>query len=56
MVSELKYVIRSLLNRKGFSLVTMLTLALGIGSATAIYSVVDWVLFRGPPSPPGLWR
>jgi predicted permease len=55
MISEIRYVFRSLLRRKGFSFVTLLTLGLGIGSATAIYSVVDWVLFRGAPSPPGLY-
>ena len=55
MFSEIRYVIRSLLRRKGFALVTLTTLALGIGSAAAIYSVVDWWLFRGPPSPPGLY-
>jgi putative ABC transport system permease protein len=55
MISELRYVIRSLFRRKAFSLVTLLTLALGIGSATAIYSVVDWVLFHPPPSPPGIY-
>jgi putative ABC transport system permease protein len=55
MISEIRYVIRSLFRRKGFALVTILTLALGIGSATAIYSVVDWVLFRRVPSPDGLY-
>jgi predicted permease len=51
MISELRYVIRSLRRRKGFSLVTVLTLALGIGAATAIYSLVDWILFHPIPSP-----
>jgi len=51
MVSELRYIVRSLMRRKGFALVTVLTLALGIGAATAIYSVVDWVLFHPIPSP-----
>jgi predicted permease len=55
MIQELRYVTRSLLRRKGFTLVTMLTLALGIGSATAIYSVVAWHLFRGPPAPKGVF-
>jgi predicted permease len=55
MISEIRYVIRSLFRRKGFALVTVLTLALGIGSATAIYSVVDWVLFRRVPSPDGMY-
>ena len=55
MVSELRYVVRSLIRRKGFALVTLLTLALGIGSATAIYSVVDWWLFQPPSTPPGVY-
>ncbi len=56
MISEIRYVVRSLLRRKGFALVTVLTLALGIGSATAIYAVVDWVLFKAPASPKDLYN
>ncbi len=55
MFSDIRYVIRSLRRRKGFALVTILTLALGIGSATAIYSVVDWFLFRQIPAPDNLY-
>jgi putative ABC transport system permease protein len=55
MPHDLRYVLRSIARRKGFALVTVLTLALGIGSATAIYSVVAWHLFRGPPAPPGVY-
>jgi len=55
MLSEIRYVLRSLLRRKGFAAVTILTLALGIGSATAIYSVVAWHLFRGPQAPEGVY-
>jgi putative ABC transport system permease protein len=55
MISEIRYVVRSLLRRKGFALVTILTLALGIGSATSIYSVVDWFLFRQAASPKGVY-
>ena len=54
MIQELRFIMRSLLRRKGFALVTILTLALGIGSATSIYSVVAWHLFRGPPAPKGV--
>ena len=54
MLHELRYVLRSLARRKGFALVTVLTLALGIGAATAIYSVAAWHLFRGPPAPPNV--
>lgn|SRR5271165_919748 len=55
MTSDIRYAVRSLLHRKGFALVVAMTLAIGIGSATAIYSVVDWILFRGPPSQKDLY-
>jgi hypothetical protein len=37
---------RTLRRRRGFTAIAITTLALGIGMATAIYSVVDGVLFR----------
>jgi len=55
MISEIRYVTRSLLRRKGFTSVTVLTLALGIGAATAIYAMVDWFLFQGQSSPEDLY-
>jgi hypothetical protein len=55
MIREMRRVLRSLLRRKGFSLVIVLTLGLGIGAAAAIYSVVAWHLFRGPPAPNGVY-
>lgn len=55
MIAEIRYVLRSLLRRRGFALVTVLTLALGIGAATAIYAVVDRILFQAPPSPGDLY-
>ena len=55
LTQELRFILRSLLRRKGFALVTILTLGLGIGSATSIYSVVAWHLFRGPPAPQGIY-
>ncbi|HTL68918.1 MAG TPA: ABC transporter permease, partial [Lacunisphaera sp.] len=46
MLADLRYVVRSLLRNRGFTFVTVLTLALGIGAAGAIFSATDWILFR----------
>ena len=46
---EIRYAIRSLLRTPAFTTATVLTLAIGIGAATAIYSVVDTILFRPLP-------
>ena len=52
MLSDLQYVLRSLARARGFSAVAIITLALGIGSATAIYSAVHyWALFTAARFP-----
>jgi len=46
---DIRFALRSFVRTPGFSLVTILTLSLGIAANTAIFSVVDGVLLEGLP-------
>jgi predicted permease len=50
-MSSLRYAVRSLLKSPGYTAIALITLALGIGVNTSMFSTVDALLFRSAPYP-----
>src|ERR1044072_6711909 len=49
IIKDLRFALRGLLKHRAFTAIAVVTLALGIGASTSIFTVVDAALIRGLP-------
>ena len=49
LLKDLRFALRTMWKHRAFSAVAIITLALGIGGSTSIFTVVDAALLRGLP-------
>lgn len=55
LIKDIRFGIRSLLRRPGFTAIAVITLAVGIGINAALFSVVHGVLLNPLPFPERCW-
>ena len=49
LAADFRYGIRSLRRRRGFAIIAVLTVALGIGATTAVFGLANWIILRPVP-------
>ena len=49
MIKDIRFALRTLVKKPAFAIIAIITLALGIGGSTSIFTVVDAALLRGLP-------